>query len=139
MSKMCIEPPRPPLRTVHSPEDLGHDHVGVGPASDRVAVGAVGADQVVVGAHRRGGADDRRFLADRQVQEPASLGTLVLTPRFLLEAADQRHLLEQLPASGRVGQFVLALLDSRFTHSPATISQRPCRRTPGGVRVFSIG
>ena len=35
----------------------------VGAAGDRVAGGAMGADQVVVGSHHRGEADDRRLLA----------------------------------------------------------------------------
>ena len=88
---MCIEPPRPPRGAVHAAEELGHHALRVGAARDRVAVGAVGADQVVVVAHHRGGADDRRLLADRQVEEAAGLGLLVLAPRLLLEAADQRH------------------------------------------------
>jgi len=71
-----------------------------------VAVGAVGADQVVIRAHHRGGADDRRLLADRQVQEAAGLGLLILAPGLLLEAADQRHRLEQLAAGGLVGKRV---------------------------------
>ena len=85
-------------------EELGHHALGVGAAGDRVAVGAVGADQVVLVAHHRGGADDRRLLADREVEEAARLGPLVLAPRLLLEAADQRHPREQLVTGGGVGQ-----------------------------------
>ena len=88
---MCIEPPRPPLVPSTRPKSSAITRFGLGAAGDRVAVGAVGADQVVVLAHHRGGADDRRLLADRQVQEAAGLGPLVLAPRLLLEAADQRH------------------------------------------------
>ena len=77
---MCIEPPRPPRGAVDAAEELGHHALRVGAARDRVAVRAVGADQVVVVAHHRGGADDRRLLADREVQEAAGLGLLVLSP-----------------------------------------------------------
>ena len=72
-------------------EQLGHDLVCRGTPGQGVAVGAVGTDQVVVLAHHRGGAHDRRFLADRQVEETAGLCALVLTPGFLLEAPDQAH------------------------------------------------
>src|SRR4051812_49572960 len=58
---------------------------------DRVPVGAVGADQEVVLPHHRGRADDRRLLADRQMEEAACLRALVLAPGLLLEAANQRH------------------------------------------------
>ena len=89
---------------VDAAEELRHHPLGVGAAGDRVAVGAVGADQVVLVAHHRGGADDRRLLADRQVQEAAGFGPLVLAPGLLLEAADQRHPREQLVTGGGVGQ-----------------------------------
>ena len=89
---------------VDAAEELGHHPLGVGAAGDRVAVGAVGADQVVLVAHHRGGADDRRLLADRQVQEAAGFGPLVLAPRLLLEAADQRHAGEELVRGGGVRQ-----------------------------------
>ena len=52
-------------------EQLRHHPLRVGAAGDRVAVGAVGADQVVLLAHHRGRADDRRLLADREVEEAA--------------------------------------------------------------------
>ena len=81
---------------VDAAEELGHHVLGLGAAGDRVAVGAVGADQVVRRLHRRGRADDRRLLADREVKEAAGLGALVLATGLLLEAADQRHRLEQL-------------------------------------------
>ena len=89
----------PARGAVDAAEELGHHVLRVGAAGDRVAVGAVGADQVVVVAHHRGGADDRRLLADRQVKEAAGLGLLVLAPGLLLEAADQHHLREQLARS----------------------------------------
>src|SRR4029079_5082895 len=73
-------------------EQLGHHVLRVGAAGDRVAVGPVGPDQVVVGTHDGGRADDRRLLADRQVEEAAGLGPLVLAAGLLLEAADERHL-----------------------------------------------
>ena len=78
--------------------------LGVGAAGDRVTVGPVGPDQIVGRLHRRGRADDRRLLADREVKEAAGLGALVLTPRLLLEATDQRHRLEQLDRGLGIGQ-----------------------------------
>ena len=56
----------PAAGPVDAAEELGHHPLGFGAAGDRVAVGAVGADQVVLVAHHRGGADDRRLLADRR-------------------------------------------------------------------------
>src|SRR5262249_56095657 len=61
----------PAAGAVDAAEELGHHPLGVGAAGDRVPVRAVGADQVVLLAHHRGGADDRRLLADRQVHEAA--------------------------------------------------------------------
>ena len=81
-------------------EQLGHHAVGIRPAGERVAVRAVGRDQVVVVAQRAAGADDRRLLADRQVQEAADLGLRVHLARALLEAADEHHRLQ--PLAGRV-------------------------------------
>jgi hypothetical protein len=69
-----------------------------------VTVGAVGPDQVVVVPHHGRRPDDRRLFADREVQEAAGLGALVLAPGLLLEAPDQRHPLQQLPSCLRVGQ-----------------------------------
>ena len=93
---MCIEPPRPCETPVLAAEQLGHDPVGVGAARERVAVRAVGGDQVVLVAHRADGADDRRLLADREVQEAADLRLRVHLARALLEAADEHHRLEPL-------------------------------------------
>ena len=93
---MCIEPPRPCETPVVAPEQLGHDVVGVRAARERVAVRAVGRDQVVPVAHRAHRADDRRLLADREVQEAADLGLGVHLARALLEAADEHHRLEPL-------------------------------------------
>lgn len=89
---------------VDAAEQLRHHPLGLGAAGDRVAVGAVGADQEVFVAHHRGGADDRRLLADRQVQEAAGFGPLVLAARLLLEAADQGHPRKQLITGGGIGQ-----------------------------------
>ena len=77
--------------TVDAAEQLGHDALRLAAAGDRVAVGAVGADQVVGVAHRADGADDRRLLTDRQMQEPADLGAGVLLAGTLLEPADEQH------------------------------------------------
>ena len=96
--------PAPARRAVDAPEELRHDALGVCAAGDRVPVGAVGADQVVLGSHHRGRPDDRRLLADREVQEAADLGALVLAPGLLLEAADDRHRAQEFAARVRVGK-----------------------------------
>ena len=44
---MCIEPPRPPRAAVDAPEQLGHHVLRRRAAHERVAVRAVGRDQVV--------------------------------------------------------------------------------------------
>ena len=101
---MCIEPPRPPLVPSTRPKISAITALRLGAAGDRVAVGAVGADQEVFVAHHRGGADDRRLLADRQVEEATGFGPLVLAPRLLLEAADQGHAREQLVTGRGIGE-----------------------------------
>ena len=88
-------------------EQLGHHLVGVGAARERVAVRAVGGDQVVLVAHRADGADDRRLLADREVQEAADLRLRVHLARALLEAADEHHRLEPLARGVAVRQLPL--------------------------------
>ncbi len=52
---------------------------------------AVGRDEVVVVAQRARRADDRRLLADREVQEAADLRLRVHLAGALLEAADEHH------------------------------------------------
>src|SRR4051794_40217097 len=92
-------------------EQLGHDAVRLGAARERVAMRAVGRDEVVLVAHRAHGADDGRLLADREVQEAADLGLRVHLTRSLLEAADEHHRLEPLAGGVALGQ--LALLRAR--------------------------
>src|SRR5262249_48594367 len=53
-------------------------------------------DQIVAVAHGAHRADDRRLLADREVQEAADLRLCVHLARTLLEAADECHRLEPL-------------------------------------------
>ena len=89
-------------------EQLRHHDLRVGAARQRLAVLAVGGDQVVVVAHHGDGADDRRLLADREMQEAADLGLHVHLLRALLEVPDQQHLLEQLDGGLLVGQVALA-------------------------------
>ena len=108
-------------------EQLRHHVLRVGPARNRVSVGAVGADQVVVGGHHRRRPDDRRLLADREVEEAAGLGPLVLTTRLLLEAADQRHLPEQLPRRLAIGKLA----------APRAVQD--ARRGPDLARLLLIG
>src|SRR3954451_6754451 len=95
-SKMCIEAAPAAGGAVEAAENLRHHPLGVGAARDRMTVRPVGPDQVVVGSHHRRGPDDRRLLADRQMEKAAGLGALVLATCLLLEAADQGHLAEQL-------------------------------------------
>ena len=70
---------------------------------------AVGRDQVVVVAHRARRADDRRLLADREVQEAADLGLGVHLARALLEAADEHHRLQPLAGDVGLGKGVSAI------------------------------
>ena len=73
------------------PAQLGHQRPGVGAAGERVAVVAVGGDEVVVGpkeAHRR---HRHRLLADVQVEEAADLALHVDLGAALLEPPDEEH------------------------------------------------
>jgi len=70
--------------------------VGIAAAGERVPVRAVRRDEVVLVAQGTRGADDRRLLADREVQEAADLGLGVHLARALLEAADEHHRLQPL-------------------------------------------
>jgi hypothetical protein len=79
-SNMCMEPPRPLRDARLAPEELGHDPLGVGPAHERVAVGAVGRDEEVVVPRGARGADDRPLLADSQVQEPPIFALAYISP-----------------------------------------------------------
>src|SRR5680860_862839 len=106
---------------VDAAEELRHHPLRLGAAGDRVAVRAVGADQVVLVAHYRGGADDRRLLADPEVQEAARFGPLVLPPGLLLEAADQGHPREQLVTGAGVGE---------IRHALTLASRRDCLFKP---------
>ena len=125
---MCIEPPRPCETPVLAAEQLGHDLVGVGAARQRVAVRAVGGDQVVLVAHRAHGADDRRLLADREVQEAADLRLRVHLARALLEAPDEHHRLEPLARSVAVGQIaLLGLFLGSVGHGVRTLAIDPLR------------
>ena len=85
-------------------EQLGHHALRLGPARERVAVGAVGRDQVVGVAHGAGGADDGCLLADGEVQEAADLGLRVHLAGALLEVADEVHRLEPLARGVGRGQ-----------------------------------
>ena len=67
-------------------------------------------EELQVLAHGARGADDRRLLADRQVEEPARFGPLVLAPGLLLEAADQQHVAQR-------GQFLFPGEFQRFVRA----------------------
>ena len=100
--------------------------LGSAPRDERVAVRAVGRDQVVLVAHRADGADDRRLLADREVQEAADLRLRVHLARALLEAADEHHRLEPLARGVALGQLALRgplpLLLRHVGHGSADVS-----------------
>ena len=113
---MCIEPPRPAAAAVDAAEELGHDRVGVRAARERVAVRAVGRDEVVLVAHRARRPDDRRLLADGEVQEAADLRLGVHLARALLEAADEQH--RRQPLAGDVG-----LGERALGHRPDTVAR----------------
>ena len=147
-----VHRPAAPLRdALLAPEQLGHDAIGVRPAGQRVPVRAVGRDQVVVVAHRPAGADDRRLLADRQVQEAADLGLRIHLPGALLEAPDEHHRLQplarrvalrQLPGYARLLRHVGHERDSsapgaahrpRVSSAPRTRSRGTRSRGPTGA------
>ena len=86
---------------VDAAEQLGHDLPRRGAARDRLAVRAVGRDQVVGVAHRAHRSDHRGLFADRQVQEAADLRAGVLLAGALLEMPDEQHGRE--PLAGYVG------------------------------------
>ena len=74
--------------------DLGHHRLRVGAARDRVAVAAVGREELVVRPERRDRADDRRLGAVGEVRVAADHAR-VLEERALdalLELADPQHL-----------------------------------------------
>ena len=126
-----VHRPAAPVRdAVLAAEQLGHHAVGVRAARERVAVGAVGGDQVVLVAQRPHGADDRRLLADREVQEAADLGLGVHLARALLEAADEHHRLEPLAGAVAVGQLPLLA---------APLLGHVCHLAPGSYRVADDG
>ncbi len=117
----------PAAAAVDAPEQLGHHPLGRGPARERVPVRAVGRDQIVLLAQRPRRADDRRLLADRQVQEPADLRPRVHLPGALLEAADQRHRRKPLARDGGLRQVALKRAGPRrvrFRHQLCTVAQR---------------
>ena len=108
-------------------EQLGHDPVGLGAARQRVAVRAVGRDQVILVAHGADGADDRRLLADGEVEEATDLRLRVHLARALLEAADEHHRLEPLARGFALRQLALRgplpLLLGDVGHGPRTLAR----------------
>ena len=76
--------------------DLRHHRLRVGAARDRVAVAAVGREELVVGAEGRDRADDRRLGAVGEVRVTADHARVLVERALdaLLELADPQHLLE---------------------------------------------
>jgi hypothetical protein len=83
------------------PVELRHHRARGYAARERLAVLAVGADHVVVGAERGERAHRQRLLADVEVTEAADLPEAVRLARLLLEVADQEHLAEPSPVPVR--------------------------------------
>ena len=124
-----------PVRdAVLAAEQLGHHAVGVGAAGQRVAVRAVRRDQVVLVAHRAHRADDRRLLADREVQEAADLGLRVHLAGALLEAPDQHHRLEPLARGVAVGEPRARLLLGHIGHGRTVSRATSASRTGASAR-----
>jgi hypothetical protein len=107
---------------VDAPEELGHDAIGIAAARERVAVRAVRRDEVVLIAQRARGADDRRLLADREMQEAADLRLRVHLTRALLEAADEDHRRQPLTRDVRLGKRgVLGGVRDWLCHQPRSL------------------
>jgi hypothetical protein len=70
---------------------LRHHLVHAHADGERVAVVAVGGDDVIVLAHDGHAANGDGFLADIEVEEAADLALLVASEAALLEAADAHH------------------------------------------------
>ena len=111
VSNRCIEPPLPRDAAVDAAEQLGHDGARRHAARERLAVIAVGRDDVVVGAQHRDRAGADGFLSDVEVAEAADLAERVRLGAALLEAALQQHRAQQLEVQLGVGA---AVRDSDF-------------------------
>ena len=124
-------------------EQLGHDLVGIRAARQRVAVRAVGRDQVVLVAHRADGADDRRLLADGEVEEATDLRLRVHLARPLLEAADEHHRLEPLARGVALRQLALRgpfpLLLGYVSHGSRTLARDSRRSRTRRARTRHLG
>ncbi len=70
---------------------LGHQRAGVGAAGERVAVVAVGAQEVVVRPQQAHGPHAHGLLPDIKMQEAADLSLHVELGAALLETPDQQH------------------------------------------------
>ncbi len=104
------------------PEQLGHYCAAGEPAGQRVAVFAVGADDVIVGSERGHDAHRHRFLADVEVAESADLAERVGLAGLFLEPPDQQHLAE-IGSVERLGGRVGGLLRTcRGGHGVALVA-----------------
>ena len=129
-SAMCIEPPLPP----HSPPFLANSScimpVDVAALGDAVAVAAMGAGDVVLGAEMRADADRGGLLAGIEMDKAgdAALGELLLHP--LLEAADRRHRRDR---RGSVRRGSAASRGSVPSRPPLKCANRFYRSLSGGM------
>ena len=95
LSNRCIEPPSPFTQAGLLAVELGHDRPRGDALGVRVAVLAVGRDDVVLVLERGDRADAHGLLPDDQVEEAADLALRVGLRGGLLEAADREHLAVQ--------------------------------------------
>ena len=97
-------------------EELGHDLVRGSATGQGVTVGPVGADRVIVLTRDRGGPDDGRFLADRQMlgtRPPWPAGTGVRPP------PRKRRIRHTATKSSRLSS------DQRLNHTQTLASRLP--------------
>ncbi len=80
------------LLAIHFRHALVHAHAD----GERVAVIAVGGDEMIVLSGKGNRSDGDRFLADVKVEETAHATGLVILQRSLFESADANHLSEKL-------------------------------------------
>ncbi len=125
----CIDPPLPPRRPVAAAEQLGEDRRHRHAPGERVVVAAVGAERVVVLAHRRGDAGRDRLLADAEVGRAADQALEEQLLGADLEAAGTR------PSSGTSGAGCRDRCRARSSpcgSAPSTRWRRTARRTGSG-------
>ena len=131
---MCIEPPRPPRAAVDAPEQLRHHVLRRRAAHERVAVRAVGGDQVV--ARRAAPARCRRSSPPRRSTGAGSRRSWPArtsrprAPRSGGSASSSRATRARRPASGRSAHQCSTVLQRAMNSSASSCarSARSCAR-----------